>query len=38
MGFVNEMYWEKPKNKIKKYFALLIYTKRIFTVLERIIN
>lgn len=33
MGFVNNTYWEQPKNKIKKYFALLIHTKRIFEVI-----
>lgn len=38
MGFLNEGYWEKPQQKIKKYFALLIHTKRIFKVLEETIN
>lgn len=38
MGFVNQNYWDRPKNKIKKYFALLIHTKRIFTVLEKVVE
>lgn len=38
MGFLNEGYWEKPQQKIKKYFALLIHTKRIFKVLDETIN
>lgn len=38
MGFVNEGYWDKPKNKLRKYFAILIHTKRIFTVMERIVK
>lgn len=32
------MYWDKPKNKLKKYFAILLHTKRIFTVLEKVLN
>lgn len=38
MGFVRDMFYEQPKNKIKKYFALLLHTKRIFAVLETIVN
>ena len=38
MGFVNDTYWEQPKNKIKKYFALLIHTKRIFKVIQRMVS
>ena len=38
MGFVNDTYWEQPKNKIKKYFAVLIHTKKIFNVIEFMIE
>ena len=38
MGFVDSTFWEQPKNKIKKYFALLIHTKRIFEVLDYIME